>query len=91
VDTIEFQSPFCTFFTPYELYLKCLYEYFKTELSREAEPESPYLPARIKKLKYQDDAVSGARKILEEYGGVFISRTLLVSVRPICRQCLRSS
>jgi len=72
VDTIEFQSPFAHF-TPYELYLKCLYEYFKTELSREAEPESPYLPARFKKLKYQDDAVSGARKILEEYGGVFIS------------------
>ena len=72
VDTIELKSPFAHF-TPYELYLKCLYEYFKSELSHEAEPESPYLPARFKKLKYQDDAVTGARKILEEYGGVFIS------------------
>jgi superfamily II DNA/RNA helicase len=72
VDTIELKSPFAQF-TPYELYLKCLYEYFKSELSHEQEPESPYLPARFKKLKYQDDAVTGARKILEEYGGVFIS------------------
>src|SRR5215813_1555312 len=72
VETIELKSPFAHF-TPYELYLKCLYEYFKSELSHEAEPESPYLPVRFKKLKYQDDAVTGARKILEEYGGVFIS------------------
>jgi hypothetical protein len=67
VETIELKSPFAHF-TPYELYLKCLYEYFKRELNLEAEPDSPYLPARFKKLKYQDDAVSGARKILEEYG-----------------------
>src|SRR6266496_1641282 len=72
IDIVELKSPFAHF-TPYELYLKCLYEYFKSELSYEQEPESPYLPARFKKLKYQDDAVTGARKILEEYGGVFIS------------------
>lgn len=28
---------------------------------------------QFKKLKYQDDAVTTARRILEEYGGVFLS------------------
>ena len=32
-DTVLNKSPFATF-TPYELYLKFLYEYFRTELNR---------------------------------------------------------
>jgi superfamily II DNA/RNA helicase len=72
VQTIELRSPFAQF-TPYELFLKFLYEYFKGELSRAEESDSVYLPARFKKLKYQDDAVTAARRILEEYGGVFLS------------------
>ncbi len=72
VQTIELRSPFAQF-TPYELYLKFLYEYFKAELSRTEETDSVYLPARFKKLKYQDDAVTAARRTLDEYGGVFLS------------------
>lgn len=72
VQTIELRSPFAQF-TPYELFLKFLYEYFKTELSRSEETDSIYLPARFKKLKYQDDAVTAARRTLDEYGGVFLS------------------
>ena len=72
VQTVELSSPFAQF-TPHELYLKFLYEYFKTELSRSGEADSVYLPARFKKLKYQDDAVTAARRILDEYGGVFLS------------------
>lgn len=72
VQTIETRSPFAQF-TPYELFLKFLYEYFKSELNRAEDGDSSYLPARFKKLKYQDDAVTAARRILEEYGGVFLS------------------
>ncbi|MEW5816947.1 MAG: phospholipase D-like domain-containing protein, partial [Spirochaetota bacterium] len=59
--------------TPYQLYLKFLYEYFKDELSQTDEVFFKYLPQEFKKLEYQEQAVLNARKILEEYGGVFIS------------------
>ncbi|MHB1377516.1 MAG: DEAD/DEAH box helicase family protein, partial [Candidatus Humimicrobiaceae bacterium] len=59
--------------TPYELYLKFLYEYFKDELSQTDELFSRYLPENFLKLEYQEQAVLNAKRILEEYGGVFIS------------------
>jgi len=59
--------------TPYELYLKFLYEYFKEEINQEDTLEHIYLPDNFKQLKYQDHAVINAKKILEEYGGVFLS------------------
>ncbi len=59
--------------TPYELYLKFLYEYFKDELNATDELFIKYLPQNFKKLEYQEQAVLNAKKILEEYGGVFIS------------------
>jgi len=58
---------------PYELYLKFLYEYFKDELSLTDELFIKYLPQYFKKYEYQEQAVLNAKKILEEYGGVFIS------------------
>ncbi|MBU0712266.1 helicase [bacterium] len=59
--------------TPYELYLKFLYEYFKDELSQTDEVFLKYLPPEFKNLEYQEQAVLNAKKILLEYGGVFIS------------------
>ncbi|MCH8127699.1 1-acyl-sn-glycerol-3-phosphate acyltransferase [candidate division KSB1 bacterium] len=59
--------------TPYQLYLKFLYEYFKDELSQTDEMFSKYFPQEFKKLKYQEEAVYDAKRKLEEYGGVFIS------------------
>jgi len=59
--------------TPYQLYLKFLYEYFKDELSRSDEVFVKYLPQDFMKLEYQEQAVLNAKKILLEYGGVFIS------------------
>lgn len=71
VDTIEKKSPYAEF-TPYELYLKFLYEYFKREL-RAGQGIDLYKPQGFKTLEYQSDAVSNAKRILEEYGGVFLS------------------
>jgi len=72
VTTIENKSPFAQF-TPYELYLKFLYEYFRGELNLPAEIDDIYLPAGFKKLRYQEEAVLNARKVLDEYGGAFLS------------------
>ena len=71
-ETIVLKSPYAHF-TPYELYLKFLYEYFRTELNRPSELEDAYLPAGYKKLQFQEEAVLSAKKVLEEYGGMFLS------------------
>lgn len=59
--------------TPYELYLKFLYEYFKEEINESNTLEHSYRPNNFKELKYQDHAVINAKKIVEEHGGVFLS------------------
>lgn len=71
-ETIVNLSPYAEF-TPYELYLKFLYEYFRDELNRPDELEDIYLPANFKRLKYQEEAVLNAKRVLEEYGGLFLS------------------
>lgn len=73
IQTIEDKTWLNQNITPYQLYLKFLYEYFKDELSRTDEVFIRYLPEEFKKLEYQEQAVLNAKKILEEYGGVFIS------------------
>lgn len=59
--------------TPYELYLKLLYEYFKDELNQADAVFANYVPENFMKLEYQEQAVLNAKKILEEYGGVFVA------------------
>lgn len=73
VQTIEGNTWLSQNITPYQLYLKFLYEYFKDELSQADEVFLKYLSEKFKKLEYQEQAVLNARKILQEYGGVFIS------------------
>jgi len=71
-DTITNKSLYAQF-TPYELYLKFLYEYFRNELNRPSELDDMFVPAGFKKLKYQEEAVLNAHKVLDEYGGVFLA------------------
>jgi superfamily II DNA/RNA helicase/HKD family nuclease len=60
--------------TPYELYLKFLYEYFKEKINIDQKSlERQYLPENFLELEYQAEAVVDARSKLEEYGGVFLS------------------
>jgi superfamily II DNA or RNA helicase len=73
VETVQSKTWLSQTISPYELYLKFLYEYFKDELNLEDEVFTDYLPEGFKKLQYQEQAVLNAKKILEEYGGVFIS------------------
>jgi len=59
--------------SPYELYLKFLYEYFKQDLEETGELYNLELPDDFKNFEYQKQAVLNAKRILEEYGGVFLS------------------
>lgn len=59
--------------SPYELYLKFLYEYFKDELAQTDEIFIKNKPIEHLDLEYQKQAVLNAKRILEEYGGVFVS------------------
>jgi superfamily II DNA or RNA helicase/HKD family nuclease len=73
IETIETKTWLNQDITPYQLYLKLLYEYFKDQLSQTDEIFATYMPENFMKLEYQEQAVLNAKKILEEYGGVFIS------------------
>ncbi|HOT74096.1 MAG TPA: helicase-related protein, partial [Anaerohalosphaeraceae bacterium] len=73
VQTIQGKTWLNQNISPYQLYLKFLYEYFKDELSQTEDIFVKYLPTEFKKLEYQEQAVLNAKKILLEYGGVFVS------------------
>ena len=73
VETIEDKTWLSDKVTPYNLYLKFLYEYFKSELNETGELYIDHTPEGFKRLEYQEQAVLNAKKILLEYGGVFIS------------------
>lgn len=73
IETINKETWLNDTITPYELYLKFLYEYFKEEINQEDEIINKYRPENFRQLKYQDHAVINAKKIINEYGGVFLS------------------
>ncbi len=60
-------------FSPYYLYLKFLYEYFRTELNQPRELDQEYQPEGFHRFQYQHDAVLTAKRIAEEYNGVFLA------------------
>ena len=73
IETIKTKTWLNNTITPYELYIKFLYEYFKDDLRETEEVLYQYVPTEFKRLEYQEQAVLNAKKILGKYGGVFIS------------------
>lgn len=76
IDTIEKETWVKNDITPYEMYLKFLYEYFKEEINDDQSFKfntDEYLIDGFKPLQYQMDAVIQAKKMLEKHNGVFIS------------------
>ncbi|CVK34538.1 Helicase domain protein [Methanoculleus bourgensis] len=74
VETIRTQTWLNDSITPYELYLKFLYEYLKEKINLDKQRTGDeYIPEGFMDLQYQKDAVQDAKLKLEEYGGVFIS------------------
>jgi len=73
VETINQKTWLNSEITPYELYLKFLYEYLKEKINIDQEDLGTFTPEDFMDLEYQKDAVRDAKMKLEEYGGVFIS------------------
>jgi len=74
LETIQNKTWLNNTITPYELYLKFLYEYFKEKINIDQDSIAQrYLPENFLDLVYQREAVKDAKGKLEEYGGVFIS------------------
>ncbi len=72
IDTLTTKTWLNDRVTPYELFLKFLYEYFKEDLSVADEVDYD-LPDGLMDLAYQRQAVVSARKVLDTYGGVFLA------------------
>ena len=56
-------------YTPYQVYMKALFEYFKDDL--DAKPQETR--SAVELAEFQEDAVKKARKILNRYDGVLIA------------------
>ncbi|MDX1828233.1 MAG: SNF2-related protein [Lutibacter sp.] len=72
IDTIETKTWLSENITPYQLYLKLIYEYLEEDINLEDEFD-PFLPDGFMKLKYQSQAAIQAKKILDRYNGVFLA------------------
>ncbi|MBN1125072.1 MAG: DEAD/DEAH box helicase family protein [Sedimentisphaerales bacterium] len=72
IDTIQKKTWLNDQITPYELYLKLIYEYLEEDINLEDEFEE-FLPKGFLRLQYQKQAAIQARKILERYNGVFLA------------------
>ena len=59
--------------TPYEIYLKCLVEYFGKALDEEYGTVADLLPEKFYKLKYQLDAVTDGFRKLRQHHGFFLA------------------
>ncbi|PJJ54614.1 helicase-related protein [Hymenobacter chitinivorans] len=59
--------------TPYEIYLKCLIEYFGKSLDEEYGTVADLLPEKFYKLKYQLDAVTDGFRKLRQHHGFFLA------------------
>jgi len=67
---IELITDFTTKYSPYEIYMKTLYEYFKDKFQMEVKDEGP---SPIFLADFQRDGYLAAEEILERYGGVLLA------------------
>ncbi len=84
VETIEDKTWLSDKIIPYHLYLKFLYEYFKKDLNQADDINLYNTPDGFIELDYQTQAVINAKKILSEYGGVFISDVVGLGKTFVC-------
>jgi superfamily II DNA/RNA helicase len=91
VDTVEKKTWLRNDITPYEIFLKTLYEFFKEEINADKDIASQNLvPEGYMRLQYQLDAVVQAKKILKAYNGVFISDVVGLGKTYICAMLAKS-
>jgi len=67
---IELITDFTTKYSPFEIYMKALYEYFKDKFQMEVKTDEP---SPIFLADFQRDGYLAAEEILERYGGVLLA------------------
>ncbi len=72
VETIRNKTWLNDEISPYDLYLKMLYEYLKEDINLDQEIEIN-MPLGFLNFMYQKQAVVSAKKILDAYNGVFLA------------------
>jgi superfamily II DNA or RNA helicase/HKD family nuclease len=72
VDAVQNKTWLNDSITPYELYLKLIYEYLQEDINLQTRIET-FLPEGFLRLQYQEQAVIQALKKLDEYNGVFLA------------------
>ena len=90
IETVQNRTWMRDDITPYQLYLKTLYEFFKEEINADKENFQTLLPEGYMRLQYQTDAVTQARQKVEAYGGVFISDVVGLGKTYICAMLANS-
>ena len=91
IDAVEQRTWLRNDITPYEIYLKTLYEFFKEEINSDKDLLAEnLLPDGYMRLQYQLDAVVQAKKILETYNGVFVSDVVGLGKTYICAMLAKS-
>ncbi len=73
IETLRHKTWLNDAITPYDLYLKFLFEYFQEDINLDLEDDVSFTPEEFLELEYQRQAVTSAYKILEAYNGVFIA------------------
>lgn len=67
---IELLTDFTRTYSPYDIYMKTLYEYFKDRFDIEVKVDGP---SPVVLADFQHDGYLAAKDIIETYGGVFLS------------------
>ncbi len=88
VDAVQKNTWLNDTITPYELYLKLIYEYMQEDINLQ-DKISTYLPDGFMKLQYQEQAVIQALKKLEEFNGVFLADVVGLGKTFIAAQLLQ--
>ncbi len=73
IDTVKNKTWLNADITPYDLYLKFLYEYFNIRINDDKKELFYTLPKGFKELDYQKDAVKEALIKLDTYNGFFLA------------------
>jgi len=73
IDTVKKKTWMNPSITPYEIFLKVLHEWFGDDIDIDDQTDDLYFPDGFRQLKYQQQAVTSALKILDAYNGVFLS------------------
>src|SRR6266568_2459784 len=72
IDLIDSSKFGCKEYTPYQVYMKAIFEYFRDDLENEADSAASTRSA-VELSEFQEDAVKKARKILASHDGVMIA------------------